>query len=83
LVPWQERTRTKVSDEDRVIAALQRGPMRSKELLNKTGLSKSTLYRILGKLQDNEIVTKQGSLYMMKSSSKIAVTDANDDEGWE
>ncbi|NWG14073.1 MAG: AAA family ATPase [Acidobacteria bacterium] len=83
LVPWQERIRTKVSNEDRLIAALQQGPMRVKDLLDKTGLRKSSIYRILGKLLDNEIVTKQDSLYMMKSSSKIAVTDANEDEGWE
>lgn len=67
-VPWEDHTKTKVSDEDKVIRALERGGCEYKEVCERSRISKSTFYRVFGQLEKKGLVRRSGNVYFLADS---------------
>jgi hypothetical protein len=68
--PWDDNTRTKVTDDDRLIEALEGGRIEYKEALKRSGLTKSTFYRVYDRLEKKGILRREGNVYFLASSDE-------------
>lgn len=72
-IPWQDYTSSgKVTDEDRLIGALESGAIPAADAIKKSGLSKATFYRVYDRLEKKRIVKRNANIYFL-------VSDANDE----
>jgi hypothetical protein len=64
-IPWNDHTSGKVTDEDRLIGALESGPIAAGDAIKKSGLPKATFYRVYDRLEKKRIVTRNGNVYYL------------------
>jgi hypothetical protein len=65
FVPWEDAGSAKLSNADRLIAALEDGKIDFRTALKKSGLSSSTFYRTFDKLEEKGRVKRIGNVYFL------------------
>jgi hypothetical protein len=71
-VPWQNITGTpggKLSNEDKLISALEGGGLQYREAMEKSGLPKSTFHYTFNKLEKKGIIKRSGNVYFLPGNA--------------